>query len=143
MKNGFVKSVIQAASIALIILVTAGCEKETTISQKGPVNTNKTTGTAVKPEFKQSSDKAARILAAENIELKKQLAQKDKEIASLQQKVANREVDQEAVRKAVNKEMERVNDEIFKMFEISTRLEEENKVLKKQIEELKAGITPK
>jgi predicted RNase H-like nuclease (RuvC/YqgF family) len=143
MKNGFVKAVIQAASIALILLVTASCQKETTVRQKGSVTNNKTTGTVVKPEVKQSSDKAARALAAENIELKKQLAQKDQEIETLNKKVANREVDKEAVRIAVKKEMERRNNEILKMLTNMGKLQEENKALKKQIEELKAGNTPK
>ncbi len=143
MKNGFVKTVIWLSIITLIMLVTAGCQKETTIGQKSPVTTDKTTGAAVKTQTPQSSDKAARTLAAENIELKKQLAQKDKEIESLKQKVAKREVDQEAVRRGVEEQMKKVNDEIMKMFETNVQLEEENKALKKQIVELKDGTTPK
>jgi len=117
MKNGLLKTIVLVTVLMIIILINAGCQEQKIVG-----------------------DRKARAIAAENLELKKQLAAKDKEIENLKRAVANREVDKQAVSKAVKAELDKVNADIFEMFENNIKLEEENKALKKQIEELKAGI---
>ena len=142
MKKGFVKTIILAAGFAFIILIVAGCQKETTISQKGTMKTiGKTSSPAAETRIQQTSDKAARAAGAENIELRKQLAAKDKEIENLKQELVKRPIlkSKDLVPKAeVDKKMADLGNQMIDMFEENMKLQEENKILKKQIEELRS-----
>lgn len=142
MKKGIVKSMILASGFAFIVSITAGCQQETTVTQK---STMKTTGKTPAPvavtRLQPSSDKAARAVGAENIELKKQIAAKDKEIAQLKQELAKRPIlkDKDLVPKAeMDKQINELGKQMLDMMEEEMKLQEENKNLKKQIEELKS-----
>ena len=141
MKKGFEKALILSLSIAIVLLITAGCQEQTTTTQKGTVQAADKAGkqVVIKTEAKQTSDKPAKTIMEENIELKKQLAKKDSQIEELK-----KEFDKwEEQKAASDKDMNSLIEETMKTFEANAKLQEEVDNLKKQIEQLKAGDKPK
>jgi len=120
MKKGILEIAVLMITLVFVTLIIAGCQEPKTVGSR-----------------------EAQAIAAENIELKKQIAARDNEIENLKQRLENREVDKEAVREAVKKQIGRMNDQIRQMLSSIAKQQEENKALKKQIEELKAGVKPK
>jgi len=91
------------------------------------------------------SEKQARLLAAENIDLKRQVADQQKEIAALQRKhgeeLARR--DQEVARcqariEALQKDLQKGIAE--RVGDVTTRVMDENAQLRKQVERLQAEL---
>jgi hypothetical protein len=142
MKKGFEKALILSLSIAIVLLITAGCQEQTTTTQK--TTTIKTTDKAgkqvvIKTEARQTGEAKTKTTGAENIEMKKQLATKDSQIESLKKTLEK----YEAEKAAAAKEMDSIGEETMKMFEENIKLQEDVNNLKKQIEQLKAGNKPK
>lgn len=118
MKKGFQKTIFSVIGFAIVIILTAGCGEQ-------QVSNNK------------SSTQKSRLVAAENIGLKKQLAQKDKEIERLKKAVEKCEAEKAEVKRDMEKDMESIGEEVMKTFSDYIELQQENEELKKQIEELK------
>ena len=98
------------------------------------------------------SEKKSRLIAAENIELKKQLAQRDKQIEGLKTKHAA-QIKQEQgkltqcqkqtadCRQQLKEDMdEKVNEVLVAMMDESAKIRMENLALKAEIDELKAKL---
>ena len=101
-------------------------------------------------EAQTPSEKKSRLIAAKNIELKKQLAQRAKEIEGLksqhageikrqEKKLADSQKQTENCKKQLRQDIqEKVNDVLVVAMEEITELRAENETLKAQIEQLKA-----
>jgi len=114
MKQGVLKVVFLAMCVSFFVILTCGCEEELT-----------------------PSEKKSRLIAAENIELQKQLAKKDKEIERLKSTLEKCNAEKEEQKQQMDKEMNSLGDYTMKAFTENIQLKEENEQLKKQIEELK------
>jgi seryl-tRNA synthetase len=114
MKQTVLKTVFLAICVSFFVILTCGCEEEVT-----------------------TSEKKSRLIAAENIELQKQLASRDKEIERLKSALENCNAEKEEQKQKMSKEMDSMGDYIMKAFAENVQLKEENEQLKKQIEELK------
>jgi chromosome segregation ATPase len=141
MKKGFEKALILSLSIAIVLLTAAGCQKQTTTTQKGTIKAADKAGkqVVIKTEAKQTSDKTAKTTGAENIELKKQLAAKDSQIESLKKALEK----YEAEKAAMEKEMDSIGEETFKVFEENMKLQDDVNNLKMHIEQIEAENKPK
>ncbi len=141
MKKGFEKALILSLSIAVVLLITAGCQEQTTTTQKTTIKAADKAGkqVVIKTEAKQTSDKTAKTIGAENIELKKQLAAKDSQIESLKKTLEK----YEAEKAAAEKETDSIGEETMRIFEENIKLQEDVNNLKNQIEQSKAGDKPK
>ena len=104
---------ILIAGFFLCILITAGCEEEQS------------------PGLKQS-----KLITEENMNLKKQIEKKDIEIAKLKKAIDTCETEKITIKKEMEKQVNAIGEETLKTFEDYVRVEEENRNLKKQIEEL-------
>jgi len=103
-------------------------------------------------ESQTPSEKKSRLIAAQNIELQKQLAQRDKQISNLKAQYAARiGLDQKKLaecrkqtancREQLNKGMEeKVNEVLVASVEESAKIRAENAKLKAEIAELKAKL---
>ena len=141
MEKVFLRIIILAAGLAFTISIFSGCQTEKTIKQKSTIQTAKTANPSSAARNQPKSDKAARAAAAENIELKKQIAAKDKLIAQLKDELAKRPIlkSKDLVPKAeMDKQINDLGNQMMDMLEEAMKLQEENKNLKKQIEDLKA-----
>jgi chromosome segregation ATPase len=134
MKKGFEKALILSLSIAVVLLITAGCQEQSTTTQKTTIKAADKAGkqVVIKTEARQTGEAKTKTTGAENIELKKQLAAKDSQIESLKKTLEK----YEAEKAATEKEMDSIGKETMKMFE-------ENIKLQTKIEELQAGNKPK
>lgn len=143
MRKGFEKALILSLSIAVVLLITAGCQEQSTTTQKATIKVADNAGkpVVVMTEVKQTSDKMGKMLAAGNIDLKQQVTTKDKEIERLKQELNNCQVEKAAAGKNGDKDLSALGEEVVKAFEANTKLHEENDNLKKQIGELKALAT--
>jgi archaellum component FlaC len=141
MKKGFEKALILSLSIAVVLLITAGCQKQTTTTQKGTAQATDKAGkqVVIKTEARQTSEAKTKTTGAENIELKKQLATKDSQIESLKKTLEKYEEE----KAATDKDVSSLAEETMKTFEANAKLQEEVDNLKKQIEQSKAGTKPK
>jgi DNA anti-recombination protein RmuC len=140
MKGTVQKMFVLAVGTILVVLM-AGCQESTTTR----LSSSKTGGPA--------DAKKSRLVAAENIELKKQLARYDKQIEKLKEQ-HSKEIKQQQDLLAECREEKRTRqgekiDESTKgqadelttfIMELNTKLQEENESLKAQIEELKAQL---
>lgn len=114
MKKGLKKAIIFGLCSGILFTVTAGCQE------------------------KQLSDtRKSRLVATENIELKEQLGQKNREINTLKNLLEKCKEDKSEIQEKMDKEMETLGEEVMKTFSDYVKLHEENEELKKQIEELK------
>lgn len=137
MKKGFEKALILSLSIAIVLLTAAGCQKQTTTTQKGTVQATDKAGKQV--VIKTAARKTSKTTIAEIVELQKELAGKNMEIEAIKA-----ELDKcEAENAAAKKEGDSMGEEAMKTFDENIKLLEENKNLQKQIEELKAAGKPK
>lgn len=128
MKKTVLKAFVLAAGVVAIVLI-AGCEEQ-----------------------QLSSTKMARIVAAENIQLKKQLQQRDSEIEKLKEQHDNELRKQEELLAKCRKEKKALEEQLAGKFEDqineffktvaeeSEKLDEENRKLKAQIEKLKTKL---
>ena len=114
MKQGVLKVFFLAMCVSFLVILTCGCEEE-----------------------QAPSEKKGRLIAAENIELQKQLAKKDKEIEQLKIALEKCNAEREEQKQKMDKEMKSLGDYTMKAFTENVQLQEENDRLKKQIEELK------
>jgi len=114
MKQGALKAFFLVICVSFFIILTCGCEEELT-----------------------PSEKKSRLIAAENIELQKQLAKKDKEIEQLKSALEKCNAEKEEQKQQMDKDMKSMGDYTMKAFMENVQLQEENEQLKKQIEELK------
>lgn len=94
------------------ILLTAGCEEEQT------------------PGMKQS-----KLIAEQNMQLKKQLEQKDIEITKLKQQLNQCEIDKVKMQRQQREEINSVGEGVIEIFEENVKLKEEVEQLKNQLEE--------
>lgn len=113
MKQTVLKTVFLAICVSFFVILTCGCEEELT-----------------------PSEKKSRLIAAENIELQKQLAKKDKEIERLKSALEKCNAEKEEQKQKMDKEIEHIGEGTMKIFMENIQLQEENEKLKKQIEEL-------
>jgi predicted RNase H-like nuclease (RuvC/YqgF family) len=141
MKKGFERALILSLSIAVVLLITAGCQEQTTTTQKGTIKAadKASKQVVIKTEAKQTSETKAKTTGAENIELKRELAKKDMEIEALKAELARCEEEKADAKK----EGDATGKETIKMFEENIQLQTKIEELQKQIEELKAGNKPK
>ena len=141
MKKGFEKALILSLSIAVVLLITAGCQEQSTTTQKTTIKAADKAGkqVVIKTEARQTGEAKTKTTGAENIELKKQLAAKDSQIESLKKTLE----EYEAEKAAMEKEMDSIGKETIKMFEENIKLQEDVNNLKNQIEQSKAGDKPK
>jgi predicted RNase H-like nuclease (RuvC/YqgF family) len=142
MKKGFEKALILSLSIAIVLLTAAGCQKQTTTTQK--TTTIKTTDKAgkqvvIKTETRQTGEAKAKTTGAENIELKRELAKKDMEIEALKKELDKCEEETAAVQKG----WDTMGEETLRIFNENIQMQTKIEELQKQIEELKAGNKPK
>ncbi len=105
-------------------------------------------------EAEKPSEKKARVIAAQNMELEKQVAELDKQIDDLktqhtaklgleQKKLANCQKQTADCRQQLKEGMEKkVNDILIVSIEESAKLHKENAKLKAEIAELKAKLNP-
>ncbi len=114
MKQAVLKTVFWAICISFFLIFTCGCEEEL-----------------------NPSEKKNRLIAAENIELQKQLTKKDIEIERLKSALEKFNAEAEEQKEQMNKEMESVGEYIMSVLTENIQLQEENEKLKKQIEELR------
>ncbi len=114
MKQTVRKAIFLAVCVSFFIIFTCGCEEELA-----------------------PSEKKSRLIAAENIELQKQLAKKDKEIEQLKSALEKCNAEKEEQKQQMDKEMKSMGDYTLKAFMENVQVQEENDKLKKQIEELK------
>jgi len=118
MRKSARKPVILAVGVALI-MAAAGCQEE----QKIP------------------NDKKSRFVAAENIELRKQLQQREKEIENQKQLLAQCEQDKKLLQEKSTKYAEDLIRIALTTIGTQTKkLRQDNESLKMQIEKLKAEL---
>jgi DNA anti-recombination protein RmuC len=130
MKRNILKAFVSAAGVAVIMLI-VGCEEQ---------------------QQQQPSTKMAKVVAAENIQLKKDLQQRDSEIEGLKEQHSNElKEQQELIAKCQDEERYlqeqlagRFEGQMKEMFdtlvEEAGKLQKENEQLKAQIEVLKADL---
>ena len=129
MKNTLQKTII--AVFAIAIICAAGCQESQT-----------------------PSEKQSRVIAARNMELKKQIAERDKQIEDLkaryaarvgleQKKLADCQKQTADCKKQLAGAMEeKVNDILLASIEESSKIRDENIKLKAEIAGLKAKLNP-
>ncbi len=114
MKRPAKKIFTSAVIAALVVISIAGCDQQ------------------------NAANKKSRIIAAENIQLKKELEQRDKELQEQRLLLEKCRADNKALKKKSVEETKELIDKIFKKRTEGTRkTREENDNLKLQIEELK------
>ena len=129
MRMGVLKSFMLAAGVVVIVLI-VGCEEQQ----------------------QQPDTKMARVMAAENIQLKKDLEERDSEIKKLKEQYGKESKEQEQLLAECQKSVEDLQEQLAGKFESQTNeffealtgdignLREENDNLKAQIETLKAKL---
>lgn len=109
MKRALQKGLVSVISMAVIVLI-AGCEEQNL-----------------------AGTKKCRLLAAENIQLKKQLDERDKEIESQKEQLEKYQQGEKALEEATFQ----VNPEFVEFIaEENARLQSENEALTKELKEL-------
>ena len=113
------KTLVLAVGIALVIMLIAGCEEEQRIS----------------------STKRSRLIAQENMQLKKDLDNRNRKIEKqkelLDECMQEKKVLQKESKRNIQEQVKGVFDAVF---EENIKLREENKKLKAQIEKLKKEL---
>lgn len=124
-----------AAAIVFSLIVFAGCS---------PDKCKKSDKAQAKPapcsQSKQSDVKQSKPAATGNIDLKKQIVEKDAEIAKLKGLLEQKDKEIAQIKSDNEKEIKSLGEEIMNSLVDSGKLKEENESLKKQIEELKKSI---
>ncbi|MHC4114824.1 MAG: hypothetical protein ACYSSL_05850 [Planctomycetota bacterium] len=108
MKESARKAIISGICIVFIVILAAGCEEQSVSSKK------------------------SRLIATENVSLKKQLEQQKRLVAKCQQ-------EKEEIKQRSREEMGKLSVSLVEDFQEKIRLTEENEALKAEIEELKGG----
>jgi superfamily II RNA helicase len=122
MERNILKMFVLAAGIVVVMLI-VGCEEQQ----------------------QQPSTKMARVVAAENIQLKKDLQQRDSEIEKLKEQRSDELEKQKGLLAECQKEIEVLQEQLAGRFEdqinnIMRDMTEENKNLREENESLKAQI---
>lgn len=139
MKNGFEKALILSLSIGIVLLTIAGCQEQTTMTQKASIKV--ADKVAIKTETRTVETKAKAAIT-EIVELQKELAAKDKEIAKLQAEISQCQEERDTLKKAQEKSLDEMGEEAMNTFDENMQLRIKIEELQKQMEELKAGSKP-
>lgn len=118
MKRPGQKVTVLAVGIVLVIMLIAGCDEQNV------------------PNTRMS-----RLVAAENIQLKKQLDKREAEIERQKKLLEKCQQEKKTLEKQLQEDLEGLTGVLFESFgEESARLQEENKNLKAQVEELEKEL---
>jgi hypothetical protein len=126
-----------------VLLVISGCQEKTAIKQKGSITKDKTGKPVfVKSEAGKTGSKPAGILATENIELKKQMADKDKQIQELKASLDKCLSDKDLAIIDKDKTLDEIGDEASKAFQENIEMMIKIEELQKQIDQMKEPNKP-
>jgi hypothetical protein len=145
MRKGIEKVLILAVSSALVLLIVSGCQEKTVVKQKGSITKDGKAGKPVitKPKAGKTGSKPTGTLAADNVELKKQLADKDRQIQELKASLDKCLSDKDLLIIDKAKSLDDLGQQAADAFQDSIEMMIKNEELQKQIDALKEPNKPK